>query len=86
MTDTDELTYAEEWLQKAYDSAATDGERLAVMQAYHGEDILKECAWTQQVMKMTPEEVHEIYLSIVFRKDIEAKAEAKKHKKIVPPV
>lgn len=43
-------------------------ERVTVAQAYPGKN------WTKKVMEMSDEQVHEIFVSIMFKREIEEKA------------
>ena len=45
-------------------------ERVVVAQAYPGK------GWTKKVMAMSDEQVHEIYVSIMFKRNVEAKSKA----------
>lgn len=51
-------------------------ERVVVAEAYPGKN------WVKKVMEMDDEQVHEIYVSIMFRRKNEAKAAALKEKKV----
>lgn len=50
-------------------------ERVVVAEAYPGKN------WTKKVMDMSDEQVHEIYVSIMFKRKNEAKTKEKRAEK-----
>ena len=50
-------------------------ERVVVSEAYPGKN------WARKVLEMSDEQVHEIYVSIMFRRENEAKSKAAKEQK-----
>ena len=53
-------------------NATLSQERIVVGQAYPGKN------WAKKVLSMSDEEVHDIYVSIMFRRENEAKQKAAK--------